>query len=228
MASAGVQESTERSFRSDSRCTACNLLPPPCGRWAKKTSAAAGDAQIRRVRREGKSAAFELAEIRPSARSATFGRSNWRRKSSRLGKQAMDASVRGISWEPPQTLRERSARMNATELVTRSESRPRRRRCCRSAETRATASRYTRNDSWSPCVSLLVRKPTSTVTLRKFRERYKAKGKSCRVASFKTKHTDRSEGRTRFPDAIASTISGHNLDFDKEHILWPTFRTREA
>jgi hypothetical protein len=56
------------------------------------------------------------------------------------------------------------------------------------------------------------------VTLCKLDDRYKARGNSCLVASFRTNFTDRSEGRTRFLEAIAFTMSGHNMHLGREHI----------
>ncbi|KAH9166353.1 hypothetical protein EDB89DRAFT_224338 [Lactarius sanguifluus] len=97
-ARAGVQESTERGLRSDSRYRVRSL---PAGRCGKNASAEAGEARTRRFRREGKSVVLEPAETNASARSATFIQSSCTRKSSRFGKPAMDASVRGIRWEPP-------------------------------------------------------------------------------------------------------------------------------
>ena len=92
-ASAGIQESTERGLRSDSRYSVRSL---PDGRCANNASAAAGDARTRRFRREGKRAVLELAELSASAMSAIFIQSSCTRKSSRFGRPAMDASVRGI------------------------------------------------------------------------------------------------------------------------------------
>ena len=140
----------------------------------------------------------------------------------------MEASVRGMSCELPHTLRERSPRIEATELTTRSERWPRKRMCCKLFEIRAMASRYTCSASWNPNISVLERKPTSTETLCRVRDRHKLRGNFCLVAPLRTRDTMRSAGRTRLPEAIAATTLGRVLRQGNEQVFWPTFRTREA
>ena len=63
-----------------------------------------------------------------------------------------------------------------------------------------------------------MRKPTSIMMLCKLYDRYKARGKSCLVASYRTRFTDRSEGRAGLLEILVSTRLGYSMHLGREHI----------